>query len=140
MISRRILLIILVLGVFVPFHLTAQSNEDCEACHSDPELATEHRGRTISLYVNFKRFARSVHGDAECIDCHQDADVEDFPHPETLEKVNCGICHDAANEKFHAGTHGRALKRGAPYAPTCSECHADHYIFLPAMSTPAPTR
>ncbi|NIO37434.1 hypothetical protein GTO27_06990, partial [Candidatus Bathyarchaeota archaeon] len=54
--------------------------------------------------------------------------MEEFPHPERLELVNCGICHDKADEEFSAGIHGRALKRGAPYAPTCNECHGEHYI------------
>jgi len=120
------------LFIFI-FHLflcfaVAQSNEDCEACHSDPELTTERQGRTISLYVDFKRFSGAVHKDSDCIDCHQDADVEEFPHPEELERVNCGMCHDAADEEFYAGIHGRALRRGAPYAPTCNECHGEHYI------------
>jgi len=120
------------LFIFI-FHLflcfaVAQSNEDCEACHSDPELTTERQGRTISLYVDFKRFSGAVHKDSDCIDCHQDADVEEFPHPEELERVNCGICHDAADEEFYAGIHGRALRRVAPYAPTCNECHGEHYI------------
>jgi len=122
-----------VLFAMAPFFLTAQSNEDCEACHSDPELTTERRGRAVSLYVNFKSYAASVHGEVECIDCHQDADVDDFPHPERLERVNCGICHDEADEKFNAGIHGRALKRGAPYAPNCSECHGDHSV-LPSSA------
>lgn len=114
--------------IFLFSYGSAQSNDDCEACHSDPDLNTKRGGRTISLYVDFKRFSGSVHQGLECIDCHQDADVEDFPHPERLEKVNCGFCHDRADEEFYSGIHGRALKRGAPYAPTCSECHGEHYI------------
>ncbi len=110
----------------------AQTNEDCEACHSDPELTTKRQGRTLSLYVDFKRFSDSIHKDLDCVTCHQDADVEDFPHPEMLEKVNCGMCHDVADEEFNSGIHGRALKRGAPYAPTCAECHGDHYILPPS--------
>ena len=106
----------------------AQSNEDCEACHSDRELTTERRGRTVSLYVDFNRYGNSVHQGMDCIDCHQDADVEDFPHPEQLERVDCGICHDVADKEFYAGIHGRALQRSAPYAPTCAECHGEHNI------------
>jgi len=115
-----------------------QSNEDCEACHSDQELTKKRAGRTVSLFVNFKRYSLSVHKGLECIDCHQDVDVEDFPHPEDLEKVNCGICHDIASEEFFGGIHGRALKRGAPYAPDCSECHGEHYI-LPSAETKSRT-
>jgi len=110
----------------------AQSNEDCEACHSDRDLAAVRRGRTISMYVDFKSFGRSVHQDLDCIDCHQDADVDEFPHPETLERVSCGICHDQAEEAFLEGIHGRAMQRGAAYAPTCSECHGDHTILPPS--------
>jgi len=122
---------------FFVFHLllcfaVAQSNEDCEACHSDPNLTTRRQGRTISLYMDFKKFAESVHKDSECIDCHQDADVEEYPHPENLERVNCGMCHDVADEEFYSGIHGRALRRQAPYAPTCHECHGEHYILPPS--------
>lgn len=106
----------------------AQTNEDCEVCHSDPDLNTKRQGRTVSLFVDFKHFSESVHKDLDCIACHQDADVKEFPHPERLERVNCGFCHDRAEEEFSAGIHGRALKRGAPYSPTCNECHGEHYI------------
>ena len=123
---------VLLLFILSLSFLTAATNEDCEVCHSDPELMTKRRGRTISLYVDFKRFSGSVHQKLDCISCHQDADVEDFPHSEKLERVDCGICHEDADEKFLAGIHGRALKRGAPYAPTCNECHGEHYILPPS--------
>ena len=70
--------------------------------------------------------------------CHADADVKEFPHPERLDGVDCGICHDKASEEFLASIHGQALKRGAPYAPTCNECHGDHYI-LPPVDTRSQT-
>jgi len=111
--------------------IEAQTNEDCQACHSDPELTTKRKGRTVSLYINFKKYSGSVHQDLDCIDCHQDADVDDFPHPERLESVNCGLCHDDIEQEFKASIHGQALKRGAPYAPTCKECHGEHYILPP---------
>jgi predicted CXXCH cytochrome family protein len=110
----------------------AVTNEDCLTCHSDPELTTLRRGRTVLLYVDANRFNRSTHQGMDCIDCHQDAEVEDFPHTEDLVEVTCGNCHDQAGEDFFAGIHGRALRRGAPYAPTCRECHGDHYILPPS--------
>lgn len=110
-----------------------QSNEDCEACHSDRDLTTTRSGRTLSLFIDFKRYGRSVHKGMDCIDCHQDADVKEFPHPEGLQKVDCGTCHDKAAEDFSAGIHGQALKRGAPYAPSCRECHGSHYILPPSQ-------
>ncbi len=109
-----------------------QTNEDCETCHSDPDLKAERQGRSISLFVNPKTFSSSGHRNLRCIECHQDAAVEDFPHPERLAAVTCGTCHEKADEEFSASIHGQALKRGAPYAPTCKECHGTHNIFPPA--------
>ena len=114
--------------------LNAATNEDCDACHSDPELTTERGKHTISLYVDFNRFSGSVHQSLDCVSCHQDADVEEFPHSETLERANCGVCHEDADENFSAGIHGRALKSGSLHAPTCIECHGNHYI-LPSQNT-----
>ncbi|MBN2366375.1 MAG: hypothetical protein EH225_10615, partial [Calditrichaeota bacterium] len=110
----------------------AATNEECQMCHSDPDLTTQKQGRTISLFVDFEKYAQSVHQDLECISCHFDADVEEYPHPEDLERVDCAICHGDADEDFMAGVHGIALKRGAPYAPTCSECHGEHDILPPS--------
>ena len=75
---------LILLAVFIPALTTAQTNEDCEACHSDPKLKTQRQGRTVSLYVDFQRYGASVHKDLECVGCHQDADVKEFPHPENL--------------------------------------------------------
>lgn len=121
----------LFLVMMISFALPA-TNEDCQMCHSDPELTTVRHGRTVSLYVDFKKFSRSVHQNLECIDCHGDADVEEFPHPEQLEDVNCGDCHSDEEEDFLAGIHGKAFKRGAPYAPDCKECHGIHDILPPS--------
>jgi len=126
------LLLLVLLGLFIWYPLYSATNEDCLMCHSDPELTSVRKGRTISLYVNQKKFTTSVHRELDCTDCHLDADVEDFPHPAVLERVTCGNCHDKASKDFYAGIHGKALKRGAPYAPTCSECHGSHYILPPS--------
>lgn len=110
-----------------------QSNEDCMFCHEDPELTTERNGRTVSMFVNLNVFQRSVHGDVDCVFCHEDAEVEDFPHPEQLAPVNCGNCHDEAQEHFDKGIHGQALQMNAIYAPTCAECHGEHNV-LPSSN------
>lgn len=124
----RILIIFLIIGCGFNLPTLAADNELCLECHSDPDLKGEIQGRTASMYVNPGRFNDSVHQGLECVDCHQDADVEDFPHSEQLNKVTCGMCHDDAEEAFMDGIHGRALKRNAPYSPTCRECHGDHYV------------
>ncbi|GAB4369347.1 MAG: hypothetical protein Kow0042_10990 [Calditrichia bacterium] len=126
-------ILINLLTVFLPLIFftsspKAASNEDCEMCHADPSLTGQKHGRTVSMYVDFKKFAESVHKNVECISCHPDADVEDFPHEEKLQSVDCSLCHEDASDEFLAGIHGKALVRGAPYAPTCSECHGEHDI------------
>ena len=64
--------------------LVHASKEDCFDCHDDIEFETVRNGKTITLHVDPDVFRKSVHGDLECVDCHQDADVEDFPHEESL--------------------------------------------------------
>jgi len=108
-----------------------QTKDDCEACHSDPGLTTVRNGRTISLLMTSKTLSASVHNGLLCVNCHLDAAVKEFPHPEKLEKVNCAPCHKKADDDFYSGIHGKALKRGAPYAPTCTECHGTHSMLPP---------
>ncbi len=120
-------LLLLSIGLMV-FPLQAVDNETCFECHSDAELTTERGGETVSLWVKEKNFTESVHGDMDCIGCHMDADVEEFPHPEQLEPVNCGNCHDQVQLDFDASIHGMALKRNAIYSPDCAECHGNHEI------------
>jgi cytochrome b subunit of formate dehydrogenase len=124
---KYFLRIFFVLSLLV-ISLSAASNEDCMECHEDNEMTMERGGREISVYVNIDQFKNSVHGEQECIDCHTDADVDDFPHEDELEKVYCGDCHDDVQLDFNASIHGQALNRNAPYAPTCSECHGTHDI------------
>ncbi len=135
----RFLNIVILLTQILIFTLSfAASKEDCMMCHSDKELTTERQGRTISLYVDEKKFDNSAHSDLDCVDCHTDADVEDFPHPERLQKVDCGMCHDQIQEEFNKSIHGVFLRRGAPYAPTCTECHGYHYV-IPSDRPESPT-
>jgi predicted CXXCH cytochrome family protein len=109
--------------------LYAASDEECLECHSDKQLTTKRNGKTVSLFVDLERYSKSVHGKVGCAGCHPDADVAEFPHPEKLTAVNCGSCHGEVEKEFKASIHGKALAKKEPYAPTCVECHGDHYIF-----------
>ena len=108
--------------------IMAQVNDDCLTCHDDKSLTVERYGKKFSLYVNPKVFAGSVHKDLNCIDCHGDAAVEEFPHPEGLKPVSCGDCHSEPEMQFNAGVHGQAKALKSLYAPDCSECHGTHDI------------
>lgn len=85
--------------IIVPSYSVAV-NEDCLACHDDPELTTED-GK--SLYISNEKFISSIHGEAglACVDCHLDLQgFEDFPHPEKLSIVNCGLCHGREKKRI----------------------------------------
>jgi predicted CXXCH cytochrome family protein len=129
---KKLILRIVTLSVGILFYsqLSAQTNSDCLDCHSDPDFTTERQGKEVSLYVDINILNKSPHEGFDCIDCHEDAAGE-LPHDENLAKVNCGNCHDSEKEKFDAGIHGMALKRGDLYAPTCIECHGTHNVLRP---------
>ena len=102
------------------------SNEACLECHGDPELNVTREGRTLSLYVDLKVYAGSMHADAACTDCH--ADIEEVPHEERLQPVDCSACHDAETEDYGQSIHGLRLAGGDMDAPGCEACHGKHGI------------
>ena len=107
---------------------TAAKNEECFECHSEEDLTKDRGVETISLFVDEEAFQRSVHRDFECIECHEDAELEDYEHPTELARIECGSCHEQEGLDFESGIHGTALKRGAFHAPDCQECHGVHDI------------
>ncbi|MFH0988441.1 MAG: hypothetical protein V1799_00305 [bacterium] len=109
-------------------HLRAQENSDCFGCHSDKSLSGTRKGKTISVFVDEKKFAGSIHGSLTCIFCHKDLEGKEFPHAEVLLPVKCGECHQAEEELHAKSLHGKAIKRNDPLAPTCKECHGTHDI------------
>ena len=115
--------------------LYAQENADCLECHADVTLSTERGGKTLSLYLDEKRFSTSAHGRQPCIGCHADIEGKELPHPERLERVNCGRCHSEAQQQFDGSLHGKALARGDHLAPRCETCHGKHH-FIPPVNDP----
>ena len=101
-------------------------NEMCMECHSDSELTATRDGRTVSLYVAPKAYARSVHADAACTDCH--ADIEEAPHETRLKPVDCSVCHDSEAEDYMQSIHGMRLSERDADAPGCATCHGSHDI------------
>ncbi|MFN8179749.1 MAG: cytochrome c3 family protein [bacterium] len=112
----------------------ARASDDhaaCLECHGDPSFSVDRSGRTVSLYVDAAKFAKSVHASIDCSGCHADANPADLPHPEGLAAVKCGSCHDDVQTDFDIGIHGTRLAQHAPYAPNCAECHGEHDILSP---------
>ncbi|MEW6195291.1 MAG: cytochrome c3 family protein [Bacteroidota bacterium] len=106
----------------------SEENQLCLDCHSDNTLTTERNGKTISLFVNEKTFNSSIHNKIKCLDCHDDINPDEIPHPEHLKKVNCSKCHSTAVEHYERSLHGEAYRKGKYLAPTCETCHGKHDI------------
>ena len=122
-------LLVLFITLSITSVLFAQSN--CYECHGEMDFTrTNEAGDEESMFVADSIFVGSVHGDFDCVDCHADA-VGD-PHPDELEKVNCGVCHEDDHELFQAGLHGQKLLSGDDCAPTCASCHGKHDILSSA--------
>ena len=121
--ALKLVLFLSVLLIF-PGVILAQSSEDCLACHSQPGMAMQKKGREIQLTVSKSVLQQSVHGSLGCVDCHQGFNPGDLPHAKTIAPVNCQTCHDVAG--YDKSIHGSALT-----AEGCKSCHGSHNILVP---------
>jgi cytochrome b subunit of formate dehydrogenase len=106
------------------------SNADCLACHGDNTLSKDENGRSVSLYVDGKKFQGSAHSGFGCTDCH--SDVKTAPHEATPGKPNCATCHADQQAAYDSGFHAAALRRGDSRAARCVDCHGSPHELLPA--------
>ena len=97
-------------------------------CHGDKSMTTKRGGRTVSLFVEQKKFGGSVHGSLSCTNCHADLEGKDLPHSTPLAKVNCGSCHSDESQQHAKSLHGKDVARGDALAPRCVNCHGNHDI------------
>src|SRR5208282_5624827 len=95
-----------------------QPGAECLACHGEKSMSTTRAGKTVSLYVDGKKFATSVHGSFGCTGCHADLEGKDLPH-EAPAPVKCGTCHTTEQEQHARSLHGKAVARGDALAPHC---------------------
>ena len=103
------------------------ANDDCLACHGDPDAKSE-TGRRVG--VDGAKFGESVHGslDLKCVDCHADLKTfTDFPHASKLAKAVCVECHQEKVAEFERSIHASARRQSAgSVAATCVDCHSTH--------------
>ncbi len=76
----------------------------------------------LGLAIDEDKYGKGVHGETTCVECH--TDVEDDPHPQRLNPVDCKECHEEAVDSILASAHG---KKAGPKAPGCIGCHDVHY-------------
>lgn len=96
----------------------SKDTETCLSCHDDKDLTMDKDGKKISLYVNPSDYKNSVHGGADCIDCHLNYNPDELPHSKSKVAVNCKSCHDDL-KGIENSVHGKV---------NCSECHSNHSI------------
>lgn len=108
---------------------TDQPGAECLACHGDKGMSTTRNGKTVSLYVDGKKFASSIHGGLGCTGCHADLEGKELPHEVPVGRVNCGTCHSTEQEQYVRSLHGKAIAHGDPLAPRCVNCHGNHDIW-----------
>jgi hypothetical protein len=110
-----------------PVRAADQPGAECLACHGEKSMSTTRAGKTVSLYVDGKKFSTSVHGSFGCTGCHADLEGKDLPHDKPA-PVKCGTCHSNEQELYAKSLHGKAIARGDPLAPHCVTCHGNHDI------------
>ncbi len=116
-----------------PVRAADQPGAECLACHADKSTTTTRGGKTVSLFVDPKRFAASVHASFGCTGCHADLEGKDLPHDKPA-PVKCGTCHSGEQDLYSKSLHGKAVARGDALAPHCVTCHGNHDI-LPVKDT-----
>ena len=87
------------------------ANDECLACHSDKSLTTKRAARTVSLFVDGKKFSASVHNALSCTSCHADLAGKDLPHTTPLARVECGTCHSDEQKQHSHSLHGKEIGR-----------------------------
>jgi len=121
---------LLCLAGMLLFAARARADEDnpCIVCHGEKSLTAKRGNRTVSLYVDAKKFSGSVHGSLSCTGCHADLEGKELPHEVPLARVECGRCHETEEQDVAVSLHGKAAARGDRLAPRCSSCHGAHDI------------
>ncbi len=111
-----------------PVRAADDPGAECLACHGDKSMTTTRAGKPVSLFVDGKKFATSVHAGFGCTGCHADLAGKDFPHDKPA-PVKCGTCHGDEQNLYAKSLHGKAVARGDPLAPRCVNCHGNHAIY-----------
>ena len=127
---KQLSLIIFFLLLALPSKNLFSQTSVCLDCHSEKNFAKKEHGKKVSLYVNGRKFTKSVHGEMDCTDCHEDFNAYDLPHRKgrNIAKVDCGACHDEEAAQIKNDIHHRLKNIVGNKAPTCVSCHGFHYV------------
>jgi predicted CXXCH cytochrome family protein len=105
----------------------------CLGCHSAPMSKTFMNGEKVSIQLQEKDFAGTVHSFASCTNCHADVQLDKHPSAKYASKMdlmktvskNCRMCHDD-RQLLARPVHKMTVNRAN--APPCAGCHGAHAI------------
>ncbi len=102
-------------------HKRPMTPVDCASCHDDA-------GRKHAFHPRLAQAGARTGDDTACAGCHGShavaaAKSPAAPFARSRQAAACGRCHQAAQDRFAASAHGRALAAGAAEAPACLDCH-----------------
>ena len=123
-------LVAVVLLTVFPVRILAgqvQNSQACFECHADRSLVSETKPGK-ALFIDKNAYDHSAHAKLNCVECHLDADVADFPHPETLKPVACVQCHATEAKEFAISRHAETANKPDLPGATCTVCHGKHDI------------
>lgn len=116
-------------NAFLSIHSSAQTVDECLACHSDTTLTMERKGKTISLFADQVQLRKSSHAKLVCVACHVGFDANNVPHKEDIQPVNCLNCHkDAANKHLYHSQILKTKKNDLEMVALCKKCHGTHGV------------
>jgi len=115
----------------------------CAICHEDMQVVVKHH---IHAEKPFQEYEQSVHGKglyqaglidfaAVCTDCHGVHDIQPAgtPNLRARNPETCGKCHLGIFNTYKQSIHGvAAMENQIADAPTCTDCHGEHKISIPA--------
>jgi cytochrome b subunit of formate dehydrogenase len=92
----------------------------------------EKNKKKISLFVNASTLSHSAHQKLQCIACHAGFDINNTPHKENIQPIDCKSCHmDAAlKHPFHPQMMKANSITGGEDV-NCKNCHGTHDIISP---------
>ncbi len=111
------------------------SNSECMDCH-EAEFKARKKGLPPEwVGVKPEVFAKSVHGNLHCVDCH--VAIVETPHPSKLPPAQCVSCHGKESGQYATSIHGMSHQMGDSDAASCASCHGTHGI-VPVKQADSP--
>ncbi|MBK5292788.1 MAG: cytochrome b/b6 domain-containing protein [Acidobacteriia bacterium] len=96
----------------------------CATCHG--QVSGDH-----ARSVHGRELANGNSGAPGCATCHGSAHdavkIREQAFRAGLPDT-CGMCHAEVSQQFRISVHGKAVERGIPQAPLCTDCHGEHNI------------